>query len=116
MLREIKSPRRGVRVLYFHIDGSAVAGGTSTKNGMTIGSNDGLITENSSGNYTIAFTNPATRLLNVQVTPNTDVTTCRVVASSTTSVQIEQVGADQTTPTADGDFFVMVALQDAQDE
>lgn len=116
MLRDMQSPQRGVRVLFFHVDGSAVGGGTSTRDGLTIGANDGLITENGSGDYTIVFTKPGTRCLNVQVTAITDVTTCRVKDHDHTEVNIEQTGADQTTPEADADFFVMVVLQDAQDQ
>lgn len=115
MLREVKSHQRLVRQLYFHIDGSAVAGGTGTTNGMLVGATEGTITENSSGNYTITFAQAGSRLLNVQATTNTDVTTLRIIASSATSVQVEQVGADQTTPTADGDFFLAVTLSDAAD-
>jgi len=118
MLREIQSPQRGVRHLYFYVDGSVVAGGTLTRTGMLIGSNDGLITETGAGLYTITFTKPGTRLLNAQGTAVTDVTTCRIVAADTdhTKVSINHVGADQATEEADGDFYVMVVLQDASAE
>lgn len=118
MLREIQTPQRQVREFFFHVDGSAVAGGTLTKDGLLIGSNEGLITENSAGDYTIFFNQPGTRLLGAQVTAITDVTTCRVkiATSDHTKVTIEQVGADQTTPEADGDFFLTVWLQDASAE
>lgn len=116
MLREMMSPRRKTRVLFFEVDGSAVAAGTDTKNGLVVGSNDGLITENSSGDYTITFAQPGTRILQAQVTTITDVTTARVKAHSKTAVTVEQLGEDQTTPEADADFFLMVVLQDAEDE
>jgi hypothetical protein len=116
MLREIKSHQRLIRQLFFSVDGSAVAGGTLTKNGLLVGKYEGLITENSAGNYTITFNQGGSRILNVQITPITDVTTCRVIAATTTTVQIEQVGADQTTPVADSDFFVTVTLSDSADE
>jgi len=116
MQREVKSFQRAVRQLYFSVDGSAVAGGTLTQDGLLVGSFEGLITENSAGDYTITFNTPAQRVLNVQVSAITDVSTCRVKASSASSVNIEQVGADQTTPLADGDFYVMVVLSDCEDE
>lgn len=112
------SPHRKTRTLNFYIDGSAVAGGTLTKDGMLVGSNDGLISETGAGLYTITFNAPGTRLLNAQVTAVTDVTTCRVVAADTdhTKVSINHVGADQATESADGDFYVMVVLQDTESE
>jgi hypothetical protein len=44
------------------------------------------------------------------------VTTCRVKACTAAYVTIEQVGADQTTPEADGDFYVMVMGFDIVDQ
>jgi len=116
MLREINSHQRLVRKMFFNVDGSVVAGGTLTKNGLLAGAQQGLITENSSGNYTITFNEPGSRILGVQATTFTDVSTMRVIAASATSVQVEQVGADQTTPLADGDFFLEVTLSDAADD
>lgn len=116
MLREMKSPQRLVRCLFFRIDGSAVAGGTATTNGIDEGEYSGTITENGSGDYTITFSQAFARTPVVMITPVTDVTTCRIKAVSTTSVNIEQVGADQTTPEADADFHVLVVGFDTADQ
>lgn len=118
MLREIKSTQSKVRHLYITCDGSAVAGGTLTRDGLLNGQFDVLVTENSSGNYTFFLNTPGQRIINVQATPITDVTTCRVVAADTSNlkVTIEQVGADQTTPEADADFYLLIVVSDSEDE
>jgi hypothetical protein len=117
MKRDIQSQQRHVQKWFCHVDGSAVGGGTATTDGLTQYDEGTTITENSSGNYTVTLPAGVQRILAVQVTPLTDVTTCRVVAidANAGTVQIEQVGADQTTPTADGDFFVEITTSDAAD-
>lgn len=116
MLREIKCSQRLARQLAFRVDGGDVAGGSSTRNGLLEGKFDALITENSSGNYTLVFTKPFGRVPVCVAMPVTDVTTMRIIAVSATSVQLEQVGADQTTPVADGDFHLIVMGFDAADQ
>jgi hypothetical protein len=116
MLREIKSTQRLVHHLYIECDGSAVAGGTATADGLTHGANDVTVTENGSGDYTFNLLNPGQRILNVQCTAITDVTTCRVKTVTATAVTIEQTGADQTTPEADADFYLMIVVSNAEDE
>jgi hypothetical protein len=104
------------RLLAFSIDGSVVAGGTATRNGILEGTYEGTITENGSGDYTITFTKAFARAPVVTLGTITDVTTCRVKACTAAYVTIEQVGADQTTPEADGDFYVMVMGFDIVDQ
>lgn len=116
MLREVKCAQRMSRVIAFRIDGGDVAGGTATRNGILEGTYEATVTENSSGNYTFTFTKAFARVPVVVVTPITDVTTCRIIAVTATTVQIEQVGADQTTPEADGDFHMMVFGFDITDQ
>jgi hypothetical protein len=117
MLREVKSTQCKVRHLYIKVDGSAVAGGTATTNGLLNGQTDVTVTENGAGDYTFTLNTPGQRIINVQVAAITDVTTCRVKAvTAGTSVQIEQVGADQTTPEADADFYLLIVVSDAADE
>lgn len=117
MLREIKSNQRMVRQLYFVIDGAATSTSSSTTDGLDVGATEGTVQENGAGSglYTVTFNEPGTRLLNVQVSTFTDVTSCRVVAATAQSVQIEQTGADQTTGTANGKVFLQVTLSDAAD-
>lgn len=116
MLREMKTTQRLCRVLGFRIDGGDVAGGTATTNGIKEGKYHATVTENSSGNYTFTFNQAFARVPVVVCTPITDVTTCRIVAVTASTVQIEQVGADQTTPEADGDFHMIVMGFDSADE
>ena len=113
---DIKSTQRRIRHLYIQLDGSAVAGGTATTDGLVHGQNDVTVTENSSGDYTFTLNTPGQRIVNVQCTPITDVTTCRVKATTSSTVEIEQVGADQTTPEADADFYLLIVVSDAADE
>lgn len=116
MLREMKCPQRLTRVLPLRIDGGDVAGGTDTTDGILEGWQHCTITENSSGNYTITFNTPFARVPVVTSMTATDVSTLRMVAVTASSVQVEQVGADQTTPLADGDFHLLVVGFDSADE
>jgi hypothetical protein len=116
MLRDMKIVQRLSRVIPIRIDGSVVAGGTATTNGILEGKYHCTITENGSGDYTITFNQAFARVPTVLVTTITDVTTCRIKDIDATMVRIEQVGADQTTPEADGDFHVLVVGFDTADQ
>jgi hypothetical protein len=116
MLREMLCVQRKVRVLPLRIDGGEVAGGTATTDGVLEGERHVTVTENSSGDYTITFNEPFKRTPVVLLTTITDVTTVRLKAVSTTAFTVEQVGADQTTPEADGDFHALVVGFDAEDQ
>lgn len=115
MLREMLCVQRKTRVIPISVDGSVVAGGTATKTGILEGQEHVLITENGSGDYTFTFNTPFSRTPVIMLTPLTDVTTVRLKAVSTTGFQVEQVGADQTTPEADADFHALVIGFDAAD-
>lgn len=98
------------------MDGSVVAGGSLTTNGLLQGQEHCKITENSDGNYTITLNEPGSRACHViGLVPITDVSTMRVVAVTASTVQVEQVGADQTTPLADGDFYLTIMKYDSAD-
>ncbi len=116
MLREVLSVQRKTRLIPIRIDGSSVAGGTATTNGIEEGARHVTITENGSGDYTITFRTPFKRIPVVLLTTITDVTTCRLKAVTTDLFTVEQVGADQTTPEADGDFHALVFGFDAADQ
>lgn len=116
MLREMKSPQRGVRVIPIRIDGSSVGGGTDTTDGIEEGKFHCTITENGSGDYTITFNTAFARTPVVMLTPITDVTTVRLKEVSATAFTVEQVGADQTTPEADADFHALVVGFDVADQ
>ncbi len=116
MLREMKCVQRMVRVIPISLDGSVVAGGTATTTGILEGKRHVTVTENSAGNYTFVFNEPFQRTPVISLTPLTDVSTCWLVAVSTTGFQVEQVGADQTTPLADADFHALVVGFDTADQ
>lgn len=113
---DVKSVQRKVRTIPLRIDGGDVAGGTDTKNGILEGKEHCTITENSSGDYTVTFTEPFQRTPVVLLTSATDVSTVWLKAVSATSFRVEQVGADQTTPLADGDWHAIVFGFDAVDQ
>ena len=116
MLREMKTVQRLTRVIPIRVDGSEVAGGSDTTNGLLEGKFHCTITENSSGNYTINFNTPFARVPVVTSMTATDVSTLRIIDVTAALVQVEQVGADQTTPLADGDFHLLVVGFDAGDQ
>lgn len=116
MLREMQCVQRKTRVIPIRLDGGLVDGGTATTDGVLEGTHHVLVTENSSGDYTFTFNTPFSRTPVILLTTITDVTTCRLKAVSTTGFQVEQVGADQTTPEADGDFHALVIGFDAADQ
>lgn len=116
MLFEVLCTQRRPRLIPLRIDGSEVAGGTDTTNGILEGSSSATITENSSGNYTIKFVPPFYRTPVVTSMTATDVSTLRIITVSADSVQVEQVGADQTTPLPDGDFHLLVLGFDTADQ
>lgn len=116
MLREMKCIQRNVRVIPIRVDGGDVAGGTNTDNGVLEGKFHGSITENSDGDYTFTFAQAFARTPVVLLTSATDVTTVWLKSVSTTAFRVEQVGADQTTPSADGDWHALVIGFDSADQ
>lgn len=108
MLRSPKTNQRNERRLCFYIDGSEPE--------LVVGAGLGTLVENSDGNYTITFKKPFARQPIALATTRTDVSTIRVIALTTTDINIEQVGADQTTPLADADSFIEVIGWDTADE
>lgn len=108
MLREVKASQRAVRVLGFIIDGATPA--------LTEGKFDGTLVENSAGNYTITFAKAFARAPVVVATVATDVTTVRIVSATASAVNIEVVGADQTTPEDDANAHLLVWGFDSADQ
>lgn len=116
MLREMMCVQRKTRVIPIRLDGSAVAGGTDTKDGILEGAEHVLVTENGSGDYTFTFNVGFSRKPVILLTTETDVTTVRLKEVTTTTFTVEQLGADQTTPEADADFHALVIGFDSADE
>ena len=106
--RSIKTNQRLERRLCFYIDGSVPE--------LLVGDGLGTLAENSDGNYTITFERAFTRQPIALCTTRTDVSTIRVITLTTTAINVEQVGADQTTPLADADIFIEVIGWDTADE
>jgi len=115
MKREVMSYQRLVTDIEVQIDGSAVAGGSDTTDGVLMGQEHVTVTENSDGNYTITLNEPGSRACFAMATPITDVSTVRIVSATASAVTVEQVVADQTTPLADGDFFLLIRKFDSED-
>jgi hypothetical protein len=112
------SPQRATFTFYAYVDGSAAAASYGT-GGLLVGAGQLELKENSNGNYTVKLPRKFARILAVQLTPVTDVTTLRCITTDHTDqdeIQVEQVGADQTTPTADGSFFLTIVASDSSDE
>lgn len=106
--RSPKTNQRLERVLQFLIDGSVPE--------LDVGSGLGTLVENSDGNYTITFARAFARQPVAQITVATDVSSARIVSLSTTAINVEHVGADQTTPLADGDLHITVTGWDTAEE
>ena len=115
MKRDIKSYQRLVTDIEVHIDGSVVDGGSLTTTGVLMGQEHVKVTENSDGNYTITLNDPGSRACFAVANAITDVSTIRIVATTASTVQVEQTSADQTTPLADGDFFLLIRKFDSAD-
>jgi hypothetical protein len=116
MKRHVKSYQRLVTDIEVQVDGSAVAGGTDTTDGILLGAEHVTITENSDGNYTITLNEPGSRDCFAVATAITDVSAMRIIAVDSSTVQVEQMGEDLTTPLADADFFLLIRKFDSADE
>lgn len=107
MARNVETHQRGVAVFYFKVDGSAVAGGSSTVNGLSIGYQHGVITENGDGDYTIVLNIAGQQFMSVQVTSITDAAVCTVAqVTDGLSFRVKQTTAADGVALADADFWV----------
>lgn len=105
-----KVKQRGVVWLMVRVDGSSVAGGTDTTNGLLTEINNVTITENGSGDYSINISKPGIRTCFAVATPETDATAMRIVSLSSSVVRVKQVSTDLSTGVADGDFCVLIGV------
>jgi hypothetical protein len=111
----MRSTERGVRTYFLDVDGSAVAGGTDTTNGLTNGSLHFTVTENGDGDYTFTITVPGQRLLGASGMPktaNSALTVGTVTASTIQILQTDLANAAQ----ADSDFYLQVYVSTAGDQ
>jgi hypothetical protein len=107
MLRDIKSPQRGMRMLHFRVDGTGTAS-------LLEGGFDGSLTDNGTGNYTISF-NEAFVRVPVVVCQTKTATTVQRAVPAVGSVQVLSFAMDGTTAT-DADFDVIVYGSDVADQ
>lgn len=116
MLRSIKCVQRGVRVIAVTIDGSAVAGGTLTTNGVLVGSPHVKISETGNGAYTITLNDPGTLNCFAIATPITDNSIVYVGECLKNTVKVTQETASTGAALADADFNIIILAVDAENE
>ena len=116
MLRDLRTVQREARVIFVTIDGSAVAGGTLTSNGVLVGSPHVKVTETGNGAYTITLNEPGSRACFAMVSPITDNSVCYVGECLASTVKITQETASTGAALADADFNVMIVAFDSLEE
>ncbi len=107
MLREIKSPQRLPRQLHFKVDGTGAAS-------LLIGSKDGTLADNGTGDYTITFEKPFARLPVVVASSLTAGAVVQIASATASACQI--VVTDLAAAALDADLMVIVQGFDAADE
>jgi hypothetical protein len=108
MLREIKSPQRLPRQIHFHIDGT----GTES---LVIGSKDGVLVKNGTGDYTVALNKPFARAAIAVASPITAESLVEIASASASAINI--LCKTRAAGTAvDSDLYLIVQGFDAADE
>lgn len=113
--REIRATERGVRIHYLDVDGSAVAGGTDTTNGLTNGNLHFTVTENGDGDYTFTLTTPGQRVLGVSGLPKTANSALTIATVTLSTIQVLQTDLANAAQ-ADSDFYLQVHVSTAGDQ
>ncbi len=108
--------QRGVTDILVHIDGSVVAGGTLTTNGVLLGNVHVKVTENGSGDYTITLNEPGMRDCFAVATPITALSNVEIADVSPSIVQVLQKTATTGSPLADADFFLLIKRFSSADQ
>ena len=116
MLRSLKTVQRGVRMIAVQIDGSAVAGGTLTTDGVLIGSPHVKISETGNGAYTITLNEPGTMNCFAVATPITDNSIMYIGTCAKNTVAVTQETASTGVALADADFNLIIFACDAENE
>jgi len=116
MLRDLRTVQREARVIFVTIDGSAVAGGTLTTDGVLVGSPHVKVTETGNGAYTITLNEPGSRACFAMVSPITDNSVFYVGECLASTVKITQETASTGAALADADFNVMIVAFDSLEE
>jgi len=116
MKRKIESHQRLVTVLNITVDGSAVAGGTLTTNG--VGGPDAqhvTISETGAGAYTITLNEPGSRACFATATAITDNSTVYIGAMAASTVAVTQDTVTTGNALADADFNITIYKYDSAD-
>lgn len=109
MLRELKGTQRLPRVLAFRVDGTGTAS-------LLEGGNDGTLTDNGTGDYTIAFRVPFQRVPIVQATPLTVDSVAYIHEVSASAVTIRTRTVADAPAAVDADFHLSVHGFDSADQ
>ena len=113
--REVRTTERGVRVHFVEVDGSAVAGGTDTSNGLTNGSLHFTITENGDGDYTLTLLTPGQRIVGASGVPKTADSALRIGTVTNAAIQVLQTDLANAAQ-ADADFYLQVWVSTAGEQ
>jgi hypothetical protein len=114
--REIRTTERGVRTYFVHVDGSAVAGGTATTNGLTNGAQHFTITENGDGDYTLTVNNPGQRIIGASGLTLTAGSAITIGTVTATTIQVLQTTMTTAAALADADFYLQLHVSTAGDQ
>jgi len=115
LTREIRTTERGVRCYFLDVDGSVVAGGTATTNGLLNGAQHFTVTENGDGDYTFTINTPGQRVVGVSGIPKTANSALTVATVTLSTVQVLQTDL-AAAALADGDFYLQVWVSTAGDQ
>ena len=118
MTRGVETHQRKVAMMFAKIDGSVVAGGTATTNGLDVGAAQHMtITENGDGDYTLILLLPGQRFVGCIATSLTALGVCTAdVATDGTSMRIKQTTASTGAALADSDIWACLAVSYAEDQ
>lgn len=112
--REVRTTERGVRTYFLDVDGSAVAGGTDTTDGLTLGARHFTITENGDGDYTLTLGVPGQRIVGVSGLPKTANSALSIGTVTASTVQVLQTDLANAAQ-ADADFFLQIHVSTASE-
>lgn len=116
MTRDVRTTQRGVRCLFVQLDGSAVAGGTATTNGILVGFPHFTVTENGDGDYTFTINQPGLRLLYVSAESTPTDSYVEVTRDSASAFTILQFTRSTAAALANADFDCQIWVSSASDE
>ena len=107
--RMVDSTQRGTRVEGFSVDGTATAS-------IVIGSNRATLVDNSTGDYTLTFTDAFARVPLAFAQSLTDDVNISIAAKSATAINITCFDSTDGTTAKDADFDLLVWGFDIVDE